>query len=192
MKYLETVPEYDSKWQGECFVFDERVSVGPDLQPGSYDMCHACRMPITEQDKESEYYQKGISCHHCCDKHTPDQVKRYAEREEQREERVRDWAAERAARELEGEEDAEEEEPEFSSRRWARMFQDCRWGEGDCDGILCRGNKRREEEEPERGAASGWRGPSSLLHSCSPLCPVACRPSPTGVCCWAVASSAKT
>ena len=72
--------------------------------------------------------------------------KRKARHEEQR---VRDWAAERAARELEGEEDAEEEEPEFSSRRWARMFQDCRWGEGDCDCILCRGAKRREEEEQE-------------------------------------------
>ena len=83
LKYLELVPESESKWQGECFVFDNRVTVNHKLEQGAYDQCRACRMPITEQDKESEYYQKGISCHHCCDKHTPDQVKRYAERERQ-------------------------------------------------------------------------------------------------------------
>lgn len=83
LKYLELVPESESKWQGECFVFDNRVTVNHKLEQGAYDQCHACRMPITEQDKESEYYQRGISCHHCCDKHTPDQVKRYAERERQ-------------------------------------------------------------------------------------------------------------
>ena len=83
LKYLELVPESESKWQGECFVFDNRVTVNHKLEQGAYDQCHACRMPITEQDKESEYYQKGISCHHCYDKHTPDQVKRYAERERQ-------------------------------------------------------------------------------------------------------------
>ena len=83
LKYLELVSESESKWQGECFVFDNRVTVNHKLEQGAYDQCHACRMPITEQDKESEYYQKGISCHHCCDKHTPDQVKRYAERERQ-------------------------------------------------------------------------------------------------------------
>jgi UPF0176 protein len=83
LKYLEHVPESESKWQGECFVFDNRVTVNHKLEQGAYDQCHACRMPITEQDKESEHYQKGISCHHCYDKHTPDQVKRYAERERQ-------------------------------------------------------------------------------------------------------------
>lgn len=83
LKYLELVPESESKWQGECFVFDNRVTVNHKLEQGAYDQCHACRMPITEQDKESEHYQKGISCHHCYDKHTPDQVKRYAERERQ-------------------------------------------------------------------------------------------------------------
>jgi len=83
LKYLELGPESESKWQGECFVFDNRVTVNHKLEQGAYDQCHACRMPITEQDKESEHYQKGISCHHCYDKHTPDQVKRYAERERQ-------------------------------------------------------------------------------------------------------------
>lgn len=83
LKYLEHVPESESKWRGECFVFDNRVTVNHKLEQGAYDQCHACRMPITEQDKESERYQKGVSCHHCYDKHSPGQVKRYAERERQ-------------------------------------------------------------------------------------------------------------
>lgn len=81
LKYLEEVPEEETEWQGECFVFDNRVTVNHKLEQGDYDQCHACRMPITEQDKESEHYQKGVSCHHCYDKHTRDQLRRYAERE---------------------------------------------------------------------------------------------------------------
>lgn len=83
LKYLEEVPEAETHWRGECFVFDNRVTVNHDLEQGNYDQCHACRMPITEQDKLSEHYQKGVSCHHCYNKHTRDQVKRYAERERQ-------------------------------------------------------------------------------------------------------------
>lgn len=83
LKYLEQVPESESLWHGECFVFDNRVTVNHQLEQGSYDQCHACRMPITAADKESEEYQKGVSCHHCFDKHSPEQVKRYAERERQ-------------------------------------------------------------------------------------------------------------
>lgn len=83
LKYLEEQPEVDSKWQGECFVFDNRVTVNHKLEKGGYDQCHACRRPITEADKGSEYYQKGVSCHHCYDKHSKEQVKRYAERERQ-------------------------------------------------------------------------------------------------------------
>ena len=83
LKYLEEVPESESKWQGECFVFDNRVTVNHRLERGNYDQCHACRMPITESDKLSEFYQQGISCHYCYDKHTKDQVRRYAERERQ-------------------------------------------------------------------------------------------------------------
>lgn len=83
LKYLEEVPEAESKWQGECFVFDNRVTVNHQLERGNYDQCHACRMPITEADKLSEFYEKGISCHHCYDKHSKDQVRRYAERERQ-------------------------------------------------------------------------------------------------------------
>ena len=80
---MEEVPVEVTKWQGECFVFDNRVTVNHDLEQGNYDQCHACRMPITEQDKQSEHYQKGVSCHHCYDKHSREQVKRYAERERQ-------------------------------------------------------------------------------------------------------------
>jgi UPF0176 protein len=62
LKYLEEVPESETLWQGECFVFDNRVTVNHDLEQGEYYQCHACRMPITEQDKQGEHYQKGVSC----------------------------------------------------------------------------------------------------------------------------------
>ena len=83
LKYLETVPESDSLWQGECFVFDNRVSVDHALEKGSYDQCNACRLPITEEDKLSDHYQQGVSCPYCFDKTTEDQRKRYTERERQ-------------------------------------------------------------------------------------------------------------
>ena len=83
LKYLEEVPESESKWEGECFVFDNRVTVNHRLERGSFDQCHACRMPITEQEKLSKDYQPGVSCHHCIGKHSPKQRQRYAERERQ-------------------------------------------------------------------------------------------------------------
>lgn len=83
LKYLEEVPQSETMWQGECFVFDNRVTVNHALEKGAYDQCHACRMPITEQDKQGEHYQKGVSCHYCYDKHSKDQVQAYAERERQ-------------------------------------------------------------------------------------------------------------
>ena len=83
LNYLEQVPEAQSKWQGECFVFDNRVTVDHSLKPGKYDQCHACRMPITEEDKRSPHFEKGVSCHHCYDSHSDAQKKRYAERERQ-------------------------------------------------------------------------------------------------------------
>ena len=83
LKYLEEQPEAETKWQGECFVFDNRVTVNHKLEKGNYDQCHACRRPITEEDKNSEFYQKGVSCHHCYDKHSREQVKGFAERERQ-------------------------------------------------------------------------------------------------------------
>ncbi|MCJ8325172.1 MAG: rhodanese-related sulfurtransferase [Rhizobiales bacterium] len=81
LKYLENVPEEESLWEGECFVFDSRVAVKHKLEIGQYDQCYACRMPITEADKDSEHYIKGISCHHCHDQKTRAQTARYTQRE---------------------------------------------------------------------------------------------------------------
>ncbi len=83
LKYLETVPQEQSLWQGECFVFDNRVSVGHGLKVGQYDLCHACRMPITEDDKQSAKYMKGICCPHCHDTMSGDRKAGYAERQKQ-------------------------------------------------------------------------------------------------------------
>ncbi|RUO73712.1 rhodanese-related sulfurtransferase [Idiomarina seosinensis] len=83
LKYLELVPESSSSWNGDCFVFDQRVTVKHGLEQGNYDQCYACRMPITEQEKQSEHYQKGVSCPHCYAKTTAEQKSRFAERERQ-------------------------------------------------------------------------------------------------------------
>lgn len=83
LKYLETVPEKESLWQGECFVFDNRVSVTHALEKGNYDQCHACRLPITEDDKKSEKFIQGVSCHNCYDKKTDAQRERFMQREKQ-------------------------------------------------------------------------------------------------------------
>jgi len=65
LKYLETVPPEESLWQGACFVFDERVSVGHGLEVGEYGLCRACRMPISESDKLSPLFEDGVSCARC-------------------------------------------------------------------------------------------------------------------------------
>ena len=83
LKYLETVPKAESKWQGECFVFDDRVTVNHQLEKGSYDQCHACRLPITDKDKLSAEYQPGISCPRCFGERTDEDRARYAERQKQ-------------------------------------------------------------------------------------------------------------
>ena len=83
LKYLETIPQDNSKWQGECFVFDGRVSVGHDLQPGSYDMCHACRMPLSSEEKQHPAYRPGISCPKCIDNLSEAQIKRFSDRQKQ-------------------------------------------------------------------------------------------------------------
>lgn len=85
LKYLETVPKEESQWEGECFVFDERVSVKHGLEEGSYDMCHACRFPITEEDKASDKFEKGVSCPRCWDAKSEAQRERYAARQKQME-----------------------------------------------------------------------------------------------------------
>lgn len=83
LKYLETVPEAESRWQGECFVFDQRVAVGHGLALGSHTLCHACRMPLSEDDLKSPLYEEGVSCHHCHDQRDEASRARYAERQRQ-------------------------------------------------------------------------------------------------------------
>lgn len=83
LNYLAQVPESDSLWRGECFVFDNRVSVNHALEKGSYDQCHACRLPITEADKTSDTYQAGVSCPACYESKSDDEKQRFREREKQ-------------------------------------------------------------------------------------------------------------
>jgi len=83
LKYLEEVPKEETMWQGECFVFDERVAVDHDLKKGQYDQCFGCRYPVTEEDKKSEFYQQGVSCPRCFHELTDKQKERFAEREKQ-------------------------------------------------------------------------------------------------------------
>jgi UPF0176 protein len=83
LQYLEDVPEAESLWQGECYVFDNRVAVNHQLERGTYDLCHGCRLPITEADKASERYIEGVTCPRCFDTQTPEQRERFMERQRQ-------------------------------------------------------------------------------------------------------------
>ena len=83
LKYFEVVDEQESLWSGECFVFDDRVSVRHDLSVGTFDMCHGCRMPITEEDKKSMNYIKGVACPKCFNEKTEEQKARYMSRQKQ-------------------------------------------------------------------------------------------------------------
>ncbi|AXR06537.1 oxygen-dependent tRNA uridine(34) hydroxylase TrhO [Salinimonas sediminis] len=83
LQYLEDVPQEESLWEGDCFVFDNRVAVGHDLQKSQYDACYACRLPITAQDKQSDKYEPGVSCPHCYGTHSDEQLARFREREKQ-------------------------------------------------------------------------------------------------------------
>ncbi len=83
LKYLEEVPKADSLWQGECFVFDERVSVSHGLAAGATKLCRACRHPLTPDDRLSPRYAAGISCAHCFDARSEEDRARYAERHRQ-------------------------------------------------------------------------------------------------------------
>lgn len=83
LKYLEDITEDKSLWDGECFVFDERVSVGHGLRQGDYSFCRACRMPLNEADRHHEHYEEGVSCRHCHDKLDADKVERLRERQKQ-------------------------------------------------------------------------------------------------------------
>ena len=83
LKYLETVPEDASLWQGECFVFDQRVTVGHGLAEGSYVLCHACRRPVSPQDTASPLYEAGVSCAACHAERSDEQRASYRERHRQ-------------------------------------------------------------------------------------------------------------
>ncbi|GAB5487617.1 MAG: rhodanese-related sulfurtransferase [Parasphingorhabdus sp.] len=83
LKYLEHVPEEESRWEGDCFLFDQRVAVGHGLKESDYDQCHACRMPLDAEQQASKKYVPGESCPHCYDKRTDEQRARYRERQRQ-------------------------------------------------------------------------------------------------------------
>jgi len=83
LNYLEKIEPEESLWNGECFVFDDRVALNHKLEPGSYDLCHGCRMPITEEDKLSAKFIRGVSCSHCFDHKTVEQKRRYMDRQMQ-------------------------------------------------------------------------------------------------------------
>jgi len=83
LKYLEEVPVSESKWQGDCFVFDNRVAVDHALQQSAYELCHACRLPILETDRQHPLYEAGVSCPRCHGSHSDEQLQRFRERERQ-------------------------------------------------------------------------------------------------------------
>ena len=85
LKYLETVPEAESLWQGECFVFDERVAIGHGLAPGSHTLCRGCRMPLGPEDRASPHYVEGVCCAGCHGTRTEAQREGAAERQRQME-----------------------------------------------------------------------------------------------------------
>ncbi len=83
LKYLEEVGSDESLWQGECFVFDSRVSVDHQLAEGSYEQCFACRRPITAEDMKSKDYVQGVSCPYCINETTEEQRAGFDERQRQ-------------------------------------------------------------------------------------------------------------
>ncbi|HUG84864.1 MAG TPA: rhodanese-related sulfurtransferase [Euzebya sp.] len=83
LAYLEQIPPTDSRWAGQCFVFDSRVSVGHGLQPGDHTLCHACRRPLSAEQTQHPAYARGVSCHRCIDERSPQDRLRYAERQRQ-------------------------------------------------------------------------------------------------------------
>ncbi len=80
LKYLEDIPATDSKWQGQCYGFDQRVSVGHGLAPGDYATCHACRRPLSAADQQNPAYEEGVQCPACQDEYTDTDRARFRER----------------------------------------------------------------------------------------------------------------
>jgi UPF0176 protein len=85
LRYLEEMPEQGSGWQGECYVFDQRVSVNHRLEPGRTSLCHACGLPLAPEDRDHPAYREGVSCHHCLDRFSESDRARFAERQRQME-----------------------------------------------------------------------------------------------------------
>ena len=83
LKYLEQVPEAESRWQGECFVFDQRVALNHQLEPGVHSLCHACGLPLSPSDRAEPSYIKGVQCIHCMDRFSDADRARFAMRQQQ-------------------------------------------------------------------------------------------------------------
>jgi UPF0176 protein len=83
LNYLERTPAEKSLWKGECFVFDNRVTVNHELDPGEFDMCPSCRHPINDEDKKSEKFERGVTCPYCFDTISEDRKNRSAQRQKQ-------------------------------------------------------------------------------------------------------------
>ena len=83
LRYLEEVPVEDSSWEGECFVFDNRVSVGHGLTEGPHLLCHGCRRPLLPEDTKRPEYEQGVSCHLCIDQTSDADKERFRERQKQ-------------------------------------------------------------------------------------------------------------
>jgi UPF0176 protein len=83
LKYLETIPVEESRWRGECYVFDQRVAINHQLAPGTHRLCHACGLPLTPADRQLDSYRPGIQCCHCVDRFSDADRARFAERQRQ-------------------------------------------------------------------------------------------------------------
>ena len=83
LKYLEEIPRRETRWEGECFVFDERVALNHALERGSYEQCFACRHPVSDTDRASPRYVQGVSCPHCIDRQSDERRARFTERQKQ-------------------------------------------------------------------------------------------------------------
>jgi UPF0176 protein len=85
LRYLEEVPEAKSSWRGECYVFDQRVSVNHRLEPGAHSLCHACGLPLAPADRQHPAFVEGVSCHHCIERFSEADRQRFRERQRQME-----------------------------------------------------------------------------------------------------------
>ncbi|WP_269531647.1 rhodanese-related sulfurtransferase [Chitinimonas sp. BJYL2] len=83
LKYLETMPKEQSLWEGDCFVFDQRVSVGHDLEPGEYTLCYGCGEPVSAADRAGDKFENGVRCPRCWDSLSEETLKSARERQHQ-------------------------------------------------------------------------------------------------------------